>query len=75
MNIISKLIKLQFEDNDTWKQDDLKRKRYMVTLPIVFPELQLVVPMQWDRGIEITGLLNLLIMPHFGWGTQVSTYV
>ena len=75
MNIIPKLVKLQFEDTDTRKQADLERKNYMITMLAIPPELQLIVSMQWDQGVESTALLNLLPMSHFGRNKQVSTYV
>ena len=75
MNIIPKLAKIQFEDVDTKKQVGLERKNYMVTNPIVSPEPVIVVPMEWAWGGDDVGLLNLLLMSHFGWSTQVSIYV
>ena len=47
----------------------------MVTLPGMSLETQLVVSMEWDRGVESVRLVNLLLMPHFGRSKQVSTYV
>ena len=47
MNIIPKLVRLKFEDNDTHKKEYLERNRYMVTLPAMPPMPQLVVPMEW----------------------------
>ena len=66
MNIILKMTKLWFEDIDTHKQVDLERKSCMVTMSVVPAEPQLVVPIQWDRGIKSASLLKLLITLHFG---------
>ena len=47
MDILPKLAKLQFEDVDTHKKVGLERKNYMVMLPAMPPEPQMVFPMQW----------------------------
>ena len=31
--------------------------------------------MEWERGLERSGLLLLLYMPHFGHITEVNTFV
>ena len=45
-------------------------------VPVETLVLQLLVSMEWASGVDISaGLLNLLLMPHFGHSTQETTYV
>ena len=69
MNILSKLVKLKFEENDTHKQEDMEWNKYMNTLLAMPPAPQIVVSMEWDWGVESADLLKLLLMSHFGWST------
>ena len=32
-------------------------------------------PMEWGKGLDQSGLLSLLFMPHFGRSIEVNTYV
>ena len=75
MDIMSNIAKLKFKDCDTRKQVGLERKNYMVTVPAVLSEPQILVPMEWANGVDSVGLLNLLVMSHFGHNVQVTTYV
>ena len=67
--------RLKFKDNDTHKKDDLDRDKYMVIVLATPPMPQLIVPMEWDRGMDQVILVNLLDMPHFGRSKEVNTYV
>ena len=69
MNIILKLVKLQFEDYDTRQQPSLERKNYMVETTTRLPDLVLVVLMQWNQGVDNVGLLDLVLTSHFGHNT------
>ena len=74
-DIMPQLVNLTFQDSDTSRINELEMNNYMklVRDSPKFPNR--FVPMQCASGLERSGLLSLLFMPHFGWTREVDTYV
>ena len=68
-DIIPQLHKLSFEYYDTNKLRDMDGKNYMKVVRDMPDSLNRFVAMKWEKGLEQSGLLSLLFMPHFGQST------
>ena len=68
MDIMKKLIKLEFKDVDTRQQLGLERKNCMVMIQTGPTRPKVLMPMKWAIGGDQAGLMNLLFMPPFGHG-------
>ena len=66
---------MKFEDYDTRKAKELERNRFMVIMPSVLLNADVVSAMEWEHGLGQSGILNLLLMPHFSRTTPVKMYV
>ena len=59
--IIFKIQVLKFEDYDTRRKEELARSRFMVTIPDEPPNADIVSTMEWECGLEQSGILNMLL--------------
>jgi hypothetical protein len=75
LGCIERLRYTDHDVSDTNKFPEFVQQVYMESLgtgPLGDPILQ---PKQWVTGLENTGILNLLEIPHFGWGKDVNNCI
>jgi hypothetical protein len=70
--------KLKYSDHNIAYEDkflELAKRVYMETVGMSrFGEL-LDHPLQWETGLQKTGILGLVDLPHFGRGQHATTCV
>ena len=66
MDIIMNLRKLSFVDHDTRNHRDLDRQKTMNIVQDTPEEPKQFVAKEWVIGLEQSGILSFLYMPHFG---------
>ena len=72
-SIMPKLQVLKFEYHDTWKQD-MSRYQFMVVKVGQPLNADVVSSMEYACELEQSGILKMLLMPHFGRSWPVEMY-
>ena len=75
MNILLNMKKMNFVDHDMWKYLELAMEKYIVYVCNIESGPLLLVPMEWERGLEKDGLMSLMHISHFGCTIEVNACV
>ena len=75
MDIIPNLRKISFDDHDMKNHRDLDCQKYMDIVQDTPEAPKRFFEKEWARGLEQSGRLSLLYMPHFGRIAPLNTHV
>ena len=64
-SIMLNLQKFSVTDHGTKKRNDLENKNYMLNVQDTLDASKHFVPMEWERGLNQSGLVSLMYIPHF----------
>jgi hypothetical protein len=76
--LLGKIDKLKYSDHDVADTDkflEFAKRVYLETMGINLIGEPIDQPLQWATGLEKTGILGLLDLPHFGRGQYTSSCV
>ena len=66
MEIVPSIMRMKYEDHDMLASTKITADPY-VTMTTIGSGPIAYIPHDWARGLEISRLLGLINMPHFGW--------
>ena len=75
MDIMYNLKKFPFYDHELRKLPKLHMSKCMPSVKIMEGDPIQLVPMEQDYGLDKSGIISLLYVPHFGRTTKVNTCV